>query len=252
MADEARYLYTRAGQGSPLLLIPGFCENHEVFDPILPALAERADVVAVTLPGFGGLPANPQIRQLDDFAFWLRDFLDHLGWERCVVVGHSMGGYVALGMAAHFPERLLGLGLLHSTALSDPPEKQQNRTKSMGFIAQNGKEAFLRTFVPSLFHDPAADWLEELYRITRQAEEEAMIACTRMMRDRPDRTEVAANLKVPFMYIVGEHDTLVPPARNQEELMKVGMALVHRIPEAGHMGMFEAPEKVVRAISSLL
>ena len=63
---------------------------------------------------------------------------------------------------------------------------------------------------------------------------------------------VPAGLQVPLLYIQGAHDTLVPPARSQQELMDVGLALVTRIPDAGHMGMYEAPDTVVAAILSLL
>jgi 3-oxoadipate enol-lactonase len=72
------------------------------------------------------------------------------------------------------------------------------------------------------------------------------------MRDRHDRVAVAAGLQVPLLYVLGGHDGLVPPERSRQELMDVGLALLRRIPEAGHMGMFEAPEKVIEAILSLI
>jgi pimeloyl-ACP methyl ester carboxylesterase len=235
-----------------LLLIHGFCESGALFAPIVERLAQHATVLLPDLPGFGGTAFDPHFRQLDDYAFWLRDLMDTVGWPAATVVGHSMGGYIALGLAAHCPERVNALGLLHSTALDDTEDRKLSRTKTMDFLAANGMEAFLRVFVPALFHDPAADWLEALYAIGRQTELAAAIACTRMMRDRPARVAVAAGLQVPLLYILGGHDTLVPPARSQQELMDVGLALLTRIPEAGHMAMYEAPDTVVEAILSLV
>lgn len=234
------------------MLIHGFCEGAALFDPILARLSRQATVLVPDLPGFGGTAFDPHMRQLDDYAFWLRDLLDAVGWPAATVVGHSMGGYIALGLAAHCPERIQALGLLHSTALADTPERQDSRTKTMEFLERQGLEAFLRVFVPALFHDPTAGWLDTLYTICRQTDLQAAIACTRMMRDRPDRVAVAAGLQVPLLYIQGAHDTLVPPARSQQELMDVGLALVTRIADAGHMGMYEAPEVVVEAILSLV
>lgn len=215
-------------------------------------MARHATLLIPDLPGFGGTDFDPHMRQLDDYAFWLRDLLDEVGWQAATVVGHSMGGYIALGLAAHCPERIQGLGLLHSTALADTAERQASRTKTMEFLESQGLEAFLRVFVPALFYDPTAGWLDTLYAMCRQTDLRAAIACTRMMRDRPDRVAVAAGLRAPLLYIQGAHDTLVPPARSQQELMDVGLALVTRIADAGHMGMYEAPEVVVEAILSLV
>lgn len=244
--------YQLLGEGPPLLLLHGYCGSQAIFQPIVHQLAQHATVLVPDLPGFGGTAYDPHIRQLDDYAFWLRDLLDTVEWPSATVVGHSMGGYIAMGMAAHFPERLEGLGLLHSSALADNEERKANRTKSMEFLENNGLEPFLRVFVPSLFHDPTAEWLDTLYTISRQTDLQAAIACTRMMRDRPDRVDIAAGLQVPLLYILGAHDTLVPPERSQQELMDVGLALLTRVPEAGHMAMYEAPETVVAAILSLL
>jgi pimeloyl-ACP methyl ester carboxylesterase len=240
------------GQGIPLLLLHGFCETASIFDGLLPALAQASRVVCPLLPGHGGRAWDPTWRSLDDAACWLRDLLDALEIERCVLVGHSLGGYIAAAFADQFPERLAGLGMLHSTALADAPERRETRTKAIQFVETHGKEPFLKAFVQGLFHAPEPLWLATLDKITAPTDVNAILALTRIMRDRPDRSAAVQRLQVPVMYITGEHDALVSPERSRQELADLKIALLHRIPEASHMGMYEAPEKVLAAILSLV
>jgi pimeloyl-ACP methyl ester carboxylesterase len=240
------------GQGTPLLLLHGFCESNAIFSGLVPELRKSCRVIAPNMPGHAGLAWDAHIRSLDELAFWLRDLLEVLELDKIVLVGHSLGGYVATAFARHFPERLLGLGLMHSTALADADERKENRTKAMEFIATHGHEAFLQVFVKSLFHDPEIGWLQSLNEITRQTDPEAIMSLTRIMRDRPDQHQVVKELQVPLMYITGEKDGLVKMERSREELQDLPFAVLKRIPEASHMGMYEAPEKVIDAVLSLV
>lgn len=235
-----------------MVIVHGFCETSEIFRGIMNELTQACRVIAPTLPGHGGTPWDPSIRSLDDIACWLRDILDALGIERCVLVGHSMGGYIAAAFADLFPERLAGLGFLHSTAMDDAIERKPNRTKAIHFVQDHGREPFLRAFVDSLFHDPEAQWIAEMAEITSGTSEEAILALLRIMRDRPDKRAAVKALDQPVMYIIGGKDGLVSPERSRLELQDLPLALLHRIPEASHMGMYEAPERVIAAIRSLV
>lgn len=263
MGDHLAFLQTQQlidlggtdpqAQSRPVLvLLHGFCESHLIFEGLLPALAADGRVICPDMPGHGGLPWGKGWRTLDDAACWLRDLLDALGIARCVLVGHSLGGYVAAAFAELFPERLSGLGLLHATALPDAPERRAMRDKAIAFVLENGKEPFLRAYVHGLFHTPMPEWLAAVQAIAAPTDVEAILALTRIMRDRPDRSPAVKRLRVPVMYITGDHDTLVSPERSRTELQDLQIALLHRIPEASHMGMYEAPDKVVAAIKSLV
>ncbi len=244
--------FVDAGSGEALLLLHGFCESSTIFEGLLPGLAAHCRVICPDMPGHGGRPWGHGWHTLDDAACWLRDLLDALGIERCVLVGHILGGYVAAAFAEHFPERLSGLGMLHSTALGDAPERRETRDKSIRFVEVHGKEPFLRAFIQGLFHDPLPSWLDKMQDITAPTETAAILALTRIMRDRPDRSPAIKRLRVPVMYITGAHDALVSPERSRTELQDLPIALLNRIPEASHMGMYEAPAKVMAAILSLV
>lgn len=163
-----------------------------------------------------------------------------------------MGGYIAAAFAELFPERLAGLGFLHSTAMDDAAERKPSRTKAIAFVKDHGREPFLRAFVDSLFHDPEAQWVAEMAEITSGTSEEAILALLRIMRDRPDRRQAIRTLEQPVMFVIGEKDGLVSPERSRMELQDFPLALLHRIPQASHMGMYEAPTRVIAAVRSLV
>ncbi|MBO9534528.1 MAG: alpha/beta fold hydrolase [Solirubrobacteraceae bacterium] len=96
-ADGRLINYHREGSGSPLVLVHGIAATWQCWLPVIPGLAERHDVIAVDLPGFG-CSVDLQIPEpsLEHFAQSILDLLDHLGIERFHVSGNSLGGAVAL------------------------------------------------------------------------------------------------------------------------------------------------------------
>lgn len=75
---------------------------------------------------------------MEDYAEAMIAVLDQLNISRCLVAGHSMGGYVALAMADLYPERISGLSLVHSSSYADDDERKVKRDQVLNFIAENG------------------------------------------------------------------------------------------------------------------
>jgi len=120
--DGARLHYLTCGEGEPLLLLHGRGAAAAGFTPILAALAAQRRVIALDLPGWGlsekpiftGRTAQDALRVWMDGALAL---LDHLGLEQVDLLGHSMGGFTALGLALEHPERVRSLLLADSGGL---------------------------------------------------------------------------------------------------------------------------------------
>jgi pimeloyl-ACP methyl ester carboxylesterase len=241
--------FHRAGHGEPLLLLHGFCETHEVWNRFVNQLKNQFNVVAVDLPGFGqsSLPAGNF--SLEEVAASIRQQLEQLEWKQFVVVGHSLGGYVALAMARFYPELLKGLVLFHSTALEDSPEKKESRSKVMEFLQLHGAEAFIKPFVPPLFYNPQHPAIPEVVDIAlRGSRVETLIQYTRAMRERPDSSPVLSDFGHPILFLAGQKDSTIPAESlyNQALTCKKGTFLL--LPEVAHMGMFEAPALTLPAI----
>jgi pimeloyl-ACP methyl ester carboxylesterase len=106
------------GPGPVCVLVHGVGSSRATWDTTLPLLAANGvHILAVDLPGHGGSAKGRGDYSLGSLASSLRDLLDHLGYERCVLVGHSLGGGVAMQFAYQFPGRCEGLVLVASGGL---------------------------------------------------------------------------------------------------------------------------------------
>src|SRR5690349_4340965 len=106
---EAGLSYEEQGRGVPLVLLHGFPFDHTIWAQQLADVSNKARVLAPDLPGFGDSPLPPPQPDLNNYVEAVRAWADALGLRRFVLVGHSMGGYVALNFAQQYAGRLLGL-----------------------------------------------------------------------------------------------------------------------------------------------
>ena len=127
--------FLEKGQGEPLLLIHGVGLNAEAWGPQLDALSETHRVIAIDMPGHGG--SAPAGAELPDYVAQAVALLDHLGVAKANVVGHSMGGLVAIGLGLSHPERVLRLGVLNSVYERSPAARSAVEARAAE-IAQSG------------------------------------------------------------------------------------------------------------------
>lgn len=234
------------GKGSQtIVLIHGFPMNRKVWSNYARKLSNEFKIYAIDLPGFGESPLRHDTFSIQDIA---REVLDWFVWKNIgtsILIGHSLGGYVALAMVAQDPARFTAFGLFHSTAMADSEEKKQSRTKVMEFVDKNGAPAFTANFIPPLFADkqhPAADRVRE---IAMTSSARAVKGYTRAMRDRPETLNVLQNFKRSVLFIGGEKDPGIPPDTVYKQAEACLYPEVHVLADVGHMGMFEAEEKTV-------
>jgi len=112
--------YVECGSGPPLLLLHGVGMRAEAFAPQIKALAGKARVIALDLPGHGHTPALTKEPVLDDFVAWFIRTVDELGLEKISLAGHSMGALIATGFAALCTSRLHRLALLNGVHKRSP------------------------------------------------------------------------------------------------------------------------------------
>jgi pimeloyl-ACP methyl ester carboxylesterase len=165
-----------------------------------------------------------------------------------VLIGHSLGGYVALSMVEKNPEIFAGLGLFHSTAYSDSEEKKQSRIKTLDFIDNNGVQKFTTNFIAPLFADQNHHAIEKVKQIAGLSSTEAVKGYTLAMRDRQDRTDVIKNYNKEILFIAGEKDGGIPASSVVKQSALSTKSEVHVLEGVAHMGMFENPLETTRII----
>jgi 3-oxoadipate enol-lactonase len=147
--------YERLGQGTPLVLIHGHPLDHSIWEPILPLLENDFDLIVPDLRGFGQSQTIRSRYRLVDMAADIIDLLDHLEIRQAAVVGHSMGGYIALACAAVSPSHIRGVGLIASHIFADLPERKFSRYETASEIEKNGVNLLADAFPVKLTTDPS-------------------------------------------------------------------------------------------------
>jgi pimeloyl-ACP methyl ester carboxylesterase len=181
---------------------------------------------------------------MDDVAESIRNVLKSLGIATCLMVGHSMGGYVTLAFAEKYPRLLKGFVLFHSQAAADSPETRANRDRTVNLVNKD-HHGFIKTFIPDLF-DPEnvkrySKEIKMLQAIADNTPKEGIIAALEGMKNRPDRQHVLMYAKVPVMFIIGKNDRRIPLEAIIPQTLLPKHSEVILLDNVGHMGFIEAP-----------
>lgn len=238
------------GAGQPLVLIHGFCETHKIWDGLRPELSRDFKVLCPDLPGFGQSENFSSAFTLDDVGDAMLQWLHATVKQPAVVIGHSLGGYVAMAMAAKEPQAFAGVGLFHSTAKADAEEKKQNRNKTIEFVKEHGVSAFVDVFVPGLFHQKNNPNVKRVHQLALETRLETLISYTVAMRDRPSREAWLQSFRNNFLIVAGDQDPVIPIHLLKLQSNLAPKSTFCELPEVGHMGMFEASEKAIQSIRS--
>ncbi|MBI5914932.1 MAG: alpha/beta hydrolase [Bacteroidetes bacterium] len=249
------YFVTGEGEGLPVVLLHGFCEDSRVWDEWLPLLPANRRYVCIDLPGCGSSELTDHL-SVESMAEVVAAVLEHLNIEKFVLTAHSMGGYVALAYAEKWGDRLAGLCMFHSHPFADSEEKKAGRLKAIGFIHKNGHVIYVRQTIPQLFiYDFSKGYQSEVNRLIHNAvhfQPEAIIAALEAMRLRPDRSEVLRNIGCPVLMLIGKHDTAVPLDLSMAMSHLPAVADIRIFQTVGHMGMFSASRETARAFREFL
>ena len=229
-----------------VVLLHGFGEDSSVWSGFVPFL--QKDFCILT-PDYARLS---NLKSVEEYADFVYEKIVKKGVEKCVMIGHSMGGYIALAFAEKYPEMLNGLGLFHSTSFADSEEKKAARTKNIDFIEKNGAEAFIKTSTPNLYaeafqkHHP--EIIEKHIEYASKLPKEALMAGMKAMRDRPDRRQILKSLRCSVMFIIGEMDKSVSPQDAKSQIMMPKYFSSSILNDVAHMGMVEEPEECLKFV----
>lgn len=243
--------YQTAGSGPTLLLLHGFTESSAIWKDFTTELSPEFTVVAPDLPGHGKTAVFDPVHSMKFMADSVKALLDHLGIRHCVVVGHSMGGYVALALAKAYPDLVKGISLFHSHAGADTEEGKQNRLRTIRIVEEN-KAGFIRNFIPELF-DPAhvhnyTTAVEALKTEAAAGPSQGISAALRGMMERDDNRPFLQETTIPVLFIAGKADSKIPVALILEQAALPRHAEVLLLENTGHMGFIEAPTQTVNTI----
>lgn len=245
--------YKICGAGQAVVLLHGFGEDSTIWAEQVAFLQTNCRLIVPDLPGSGlsdllkPLSSDKPIT-LDDYAAVIYSMLQKENITNCIMLGHSMGGYITLAFAEKYPEMLKSYGLIHSTAFADSEEKKKIRERGIEIIGQYGAFAFLKNTIPNLFgtrfKETRAAKMNELIDAAASFSDAALQQYYRAMILRPDRTAVLKSNRLPVLFVMGTEDTAAPMADVLKQVSLPDISYIHVLRDTGHMGMWEATDQM--------
>lgn len=246
--------FSEKGQGSPVVMLHGFCEIGAMWEDIATALEGEFHIYFPDLPGFGKTQIASNDITLEEVALQLEKWMEAQKIEHPVVIGHSLGGYIALALLELMGDRIKGIGLIHSTTFEDDEEKKDSRKKTMAFIHKQGVDKFVTTFVPQLFTASTRTQFEKQIDLavtqSKESSLDGLIAFTKAMHDRKSRFPIVENFKGKKLLIAGTDDRAINIEASR--LQKNAFSTYHELEGIGHMGQIERKEEVIELLRDFL
>lgn len=232
------------GSGKPVVFIHGF--------PLSPAIWENQRELATTykllfptLPGMGGAGWEPFT--IDTLADALATSLTAMGISRVILLGHSMGGYIALSFAARHASMLSGFGLVASHPYADSSEGKSGRLQMIERIRQEGPDFVSDVMIQKIFAPQTISsrpgLVDQARAIMKTAKAEAIINSQEAMSARPDRSFLLVKMKMPVGLFFGAKDLSITAAVQKDISALRPSAYLSVLPDSGHMPMMEQPQE---------
>jgi len=238
-----------------VVFLHGYLESPAIWPDFISDAFADCQVLMPALPGYGEASAATDY-SLEAAADAVRAELAAAGAGRAVLVGHSMGGYVALAFAEKYPGLVAGLGLFHSSALPDNEVDAERRARNRTFLAEHGVAAFADEFLqPQLspvHRESMNDSVAQLQRLAAAVPLAVALGNLDAMAHRPDRRAVLEKSTYPVLFIAGKDDHAVLPEKTHEESLLPDYCTVLWLAGVGHLGFIERPTDTRRAVRQLL
>ena len=253
---DIRMHWREVGAGDVVLFMHGFPFDSGMWAEQLDRIPRRFRLIAPDLRGFGSSTRGEAPVSMDRFADDLVGLLDHLGIDRTVVCGLSMGGYVAFALWRRHPDRIRALVLCATRAGADTEEARRARFELAGRVREGGSRVAADEQVPRLlsertFRDrpEVADRVREMIESTDRA---TIVAALEAMAARPDSTPLLAGISVPTLVVAGGDDRVVKAEEMRRMADAIPEARFQTIPEAGHLPPLECPAEFNLALVHFL
>ena len=245
--------FSDIGKGTAVVLLHGFLENKTMWKDLAPKLAEKNRVISIDLLGHGDSDCLGYVHSMEENAEIVKAILSNLKIRKAIIIGHSMGGYVALAFAELFPNAVKGLVLMNSTAKEDSEERKINRDRAIKAVKQNYIN-FVRMSIANLFSEDNRERLTEEIEVVKlealKTPLQGIVAAQEGMKVRNDR-EVLLHL-TPYskMLILGKKDPVLNYDENVDQIEGTDVKL-HTFPD-GHMSHIENKEELLTVLNGFL
>jgi pimeloyl-ACP methyl ester carboxylesterase len=241
--------YSETGKGSAIVLLHGFLENQSMWQNLVPELSKKHRIIAIDLLGHGESGCLGYVHSMEDNAAAVRAVMSELRVRKAILVGHSMGGYVALAFAELYPASVKGLVLLNSTSKADSEERKANRDRAIKAVKKD-YSTFVRLSIANLFSEENREkMIDEIENVKTEALKtplQGIIASLEGMKIRKDREPLLRSSPYPILLILGKKDPVLNYEDGLKQIENTNVKLIS-FPD-GHMSHIENREELKKVL----
>ncbi|PHR73645.1 MAG: alpha/beta hydrolase [Lutibacter sp.] len=241
--------FSSQGKGSAIVLIHGFLENNTMWKEIIPVLAKKNRVITIDLLGHGETDCLGYVHTMEEQAKMIKVVLNHLKLRKHILIGHSMGGYIALAFANLFPNSIKGLCLMNSTYKNDDNERKTLRSRAIKVVENNYKNIVKISFTNLFSEDSRTAFKSEIKDALAEALKtpvQGYIAAQEGMKIRENHTNLFKNATFKKAIILGEKDWIIDSEKALLFAEKNDITAII-LPE-GHMSHIENRKGLIEAL----
>jgi pimeloyl-ACP methyl ester carboxylesterase len=243
--------YSDTGKGGAVVLLHGYLENSTMWKKFVPELSKKYRIIAIDLLGHGQTEPLGYVQTMEDNADVVHAVLHELRIRKAILVGHSMGGYVALAFAELYPENVKAIALVNSTSKADSEERKVNRDRAIVAVKKS-YTSFVRMSIANLFSEDNRERLaEEIEQVKVEALKtplQGIVASLEGMKIRKDREVLLHFGHFPILLVLGKKDPVLNYNENIPQIENTKTELV-TFPD-GHMSPIENRKELQEALLS--
>lgn len=258
LIDNNQTAYIESGDVNklPLIFLHGFPFNKLMWENQLLELKTDYRCIAYDVRGHGESEAGEVGFSIPLFAEDLVAFMDALKIEKAVIVGLSMGGYIAMTAIKKYSNRFSGLVLCDTQCAADTQEGKEKRKKTIGFIERNGLEVYAEESLKNLFASASFETKQQavsfIHNTILNTPAPTICSTLQALANRNETCSLLPQINFPVLILVGAEDKITSPetAQKMQGLIR-GSELVI-IPKAGHLSNLENPTRFNLSLKEFL
>jgi len=239
-----------------LLLLHGYLETLYVWDDFIVPLVKDLRIISIDLPGHGLSGSDKQKNSIEFSASVVKEVLDICKVEKAFIMGHSMGGYIAIEAVKQYPDTFKGLILMHSGPHSDTEEKKADRDREIALVRNSKLHSIVKMGIPKMFAPENLrrldEKIKEIIELTETHDPEGIVASLEGLKTRLDNMEFLKVYDSPLLIFFGKFDYYIPLEKANLLIEYLPKAEYLFLDHSGHNGFLEEPEIVQKRVMEFI
>ncbi len=250
---NTKVAFSDTGKGTTIVLLHGFLENSTMWENIIFEISKRNRIISIDLLGHGNSDCLGYTHTMETQAEMVHSVLKHLRLRKYGLIGHSMGGYIALAFSKLFTKNVKGLCLLNSTFEQDGEERKKLRKRANKMAQDNYKNLVRMSFVNLFSQESRVRFKKEIAAALKEALEapvQGYIAANEGMILRKNYQSFFTKANFKKMIILGEKDGII----NAKQMVTYAQkhSINYAVLSEGHMSHIENETELIDALKEFV